>query len=364
MQQTEILLELIRAAVMDCQPELPQGVEVDWDALMDRASNHNVLAWVWNSICKLPPAQQPPRQQRINWGLSAQEVWDAYALRKRVVEEMVSVCNKNNIRMMLLKGIGLSEVYPKPQSRPSGDIDIYLFDDYEKGKELFGEKEVGGTVLHDEFHYRGVLVENHKMFVYPNTRVKELVGTHLMKSLDRVVQTPGGYYTFAPLDNLAYLMMHAFNHIRFVSDDGLYTLKSMVDLVVFFNRYKETFSPDEVKNLMKSLGLAKSFELVVCFTEWLLRVDCSPYHQNIIPEEDLKVIYELFMKNGLSIAIPNKGSFFMKSKKLWERYHIYQTIYRYLPKHKTNIYAVTMRKQLSLLFHFLRDREVENDDDM
>ena len=356
MQQTEILLELLRAGVLDCQPEMPQGVEIDWDALMDNASNHNILAWVWDGICKLPLEQQPPRQQRINWGLSAQEVWDAYYHRKKVLEEMVGICRENNVRLLLLKGIGVSEVYPKPQSRPSGDIDIYLFEDYEKGVELFGEQLLDGSKLHDEFLFKGVLVENHKMFIFPNTSVKKRVGTHLMNSLDKIVLSPNGYYTFAPLDNLAYLMMHAFNHIRFVSDEGLYTLKSIVDLVVFFNTYRSTFVPKEVFSLMQRLGLSKPFELVVFFTEWFLHVECASYHQNLIPKDDLEVIYGLFIKDGLTISLPKEDSLRNRSKKLWNRYHEYQVIYRYLPRHKTKIFAVTMNKQLSMIVDSLFKR--------
>ena len=114
MRQTEVLLELLRAAVLDQQPSIPKEVVIDWDALMDNASSHNVLAWVWDSVCKLPVEQQPPRQQRINWGLSAQEIWDAYFYQKKVLNEMLVACQKNNIRLLLLKGIGVSAIYPKP----------------------------------------------------------------------------------------------------------------------------------------------------------------------------------------------------------------------------------------------------------
>ena len=80
-------------------------------------------------------------------------------------------------------------------------IYIFLFDDFDKGKELFGEHEERGTVLHDKYYFKGILIENHKMFVYPNTSVKKLVGQHLLNALDKIVLTSGGYYTFAPLDN-------------------------------------------------------------------------------------------------------------------------------------------------------------------
>ena len=57
-------------------------------------------------------------------GLSTQEVWDAYYSRKEVLGEMVVQCKENNVKLLLLNGIGVSEIYPRPQSRPSGDIYI------------------------------------------------------------------------------------------------------------------------------------------------------------------------------------------------------------------------------------------------
>ena len=349
MKQTEILLELVRAAVLDVPPAIPKAVKIDWNELMDSAAGHKVLAWVWDSICRLPLEQQPSRQERINWGLSAQVIWDSYYSQKRVLEDMISVCNKEGIRLLLLKGLGVSAIYPKPESRPSGDIDIFLFDDFEKGKDLFGEHVSGSTVLHDEYVYKGVLVENHRMFIYPNTPVKKLVGQHLLDAVDRAVLSPEGYYTFAPLDNYVYLMMHALNHIKFVSDDGLYSLKSFVDLAVFFYKYQDSFLRDELLQLVKKLQLHKSFELIMYFTEWLLEIDCSSYRVNLIPKDDLKVIKELFLNNCLSVDISDGGSLLMKSKLLWDRYKTYQVIYKYLPKHRTSMFKSTLRRQLGLI---------------
>ncbi len=93
---------------------MPVDVEVDWDGLMDVSKSQGFIAWVWDGICRLPVEQQPPRQYRINWGMSAQEIWDRYEKQKKVLAEMVEICNHNNMRLLLMKGIGLSELYPKP----------------------------------------------------------------------------------------------------------------------------------------------------------------------------------------------------------------------------------------------------------
>ena len=41
--------------------------------------------------------------------------------------------SKNNIPMMVIKGYTLARLYPKPERRIGGDIDIFLFDKQEEG---------------------------------------------------------------------------------------------------------------------------------------------------------------------------------------------------------------------------------------
>ena len=172
MNQIEIMLEFLRSAVLDKKPDITDTSDINWDVLMDMSAEQGVLAWVWDGICKLPKELKPPRLQSINWGLSAQEVWDTYVKQMRVLEGMVSSCKENGIRLLLLKGIGLSRLYPKPESRPSSDIDIFLFEDYEKGNRLFTGHDIKRIDKHASFQIDGVLIENHYYFFEPNTRQK------------------------------------------------------------------------------------------------------------------------------------------------------------------------------------------------
>ena len=89
---TGLMFEFVRAAVLERGPVIPQDVEIDWNRLMDISTEQGLIAWVWDGICKLPLERLPPRQYRINWGMSAQEIWDRYWQQKKVLREMVEVC--------------------------------------------------------------------------------------------------------------------------------------------------------------------------------------------------------------------------------------------------------------------------------
>lgn len=320
MTTNQILLELLRSAVLDRDLGLPKDVVVNWDELMDISSRHGVLAWVWDGICKLPVEQQPPRQQRINWALSAQEIWDRYHKQKAVLSEMVEVCNKNDMRLLLLKGISLSELYPKPESRPSGDIDFYLFGDYEKGNQLFSEgKSFHETGLHSELTYHGIAIENHKTIVYPNSKVKRAVGEYLWANLEKAEKSSLGYYELSPLQNLPYMIMHSLNHINYGNETSLLPIRHIVDWGIFLKNHHSVLPPSTVFQLMDQLGLLKSFQLIVHLIESLLDIDLHDYKCGVFSTQTINTV-QLLSKSLMEDSVCSNCGFIAYSKALWTRY--------------------------------------------
>lgn len=344
MTTNQILLELLRSAVLDREPSLPKDVVVNWDEQMDVSSRHGVLAWVWDGICKLPIDQQPPRQQRINWALSAQEIWDRYHKQKSALSEMVDVCNKNDMRFLLLKGIGLSELYPKPESRPSGDIDFFLFGDYEKGNQLFSAgKEFHETDLHSEIHYHGIEIENHKTIVYPNSKVKRKVSEYLLANLDKAEQSSSGYYELSPLQNLPYLMMHSLNHVNYGNGASLLPIRHIVDLGMFLKNNKSVLPQSAVFQLMTRLGLSKSFQLIVHLAESILDIDLHEYKCDSFSKQTLNTVLQL-SNNLMEDSVSSNCGYFEYTKALWTRYNRLKSIANLIPvKPGSSLFYCTFR---------------------
>lgn len=344
MTTNQILLELLRSAVLDRDPNLPKDVVVNWDELMDISSRHGVLAWVWDGICKLPVGQQPPRQQRINWALSAQEIWNRYHRQKAVLSEMVEVCNKNDMRLLLLKGIGLSELYPKPESRPSGDIDFFLFGDYEKGNRLFSEgKSFHETDLHSELTYHGIAIENHKTIVYPNSKVKRAVSEYLLANLDKVELSPKGYYELSPLQNLPYLMMHSLNHVNYGNGASLLPIRHIIDLGIYLKNHQSILPQSIVFQLMDRLGLFNSFQLIVHLIESMLDIDLNEYKCGMLSAKALNTV-QLVSNSLMEDSVSSECSYIDYSKALWTRYHRLKSIADFIPiKPGNSLFHCTVR---------------------
>ncbi len=249
----EVMLSLVRAAVLGKKATLPERLTVDWDELFEISADHGTLAWVWDAVCSLPMKQLLTRPQAINWGLSAQEIWDTYQKQHQVLLQMIKVCQENYIQLLLLKGIGLSQVYPKPESRPCGDIDIYLFDDYEMGNKLLGGETVRKTGLHSGFNIKGVHIENHQLLIFPNTKTKKAVGQYVLNHFDDVILSKEGYYILSPLPNLAYLLMHTLNHFNYIDGSKVISIRNIIDLAVFIYKNQSELPSKETYQILRSL---------------------------------------------------------------------------------------------------------------
>lgn len=97
-----------------------------------------------------------------------------YRQHEQAVGNLARFYAQHNIPMMLLKGHGLSLNYPKPELRPCGDIDIYLFGKWrEADRAIQCEKGIAVSSEHEHhttFDWEEISVENHYDFVNTLTR--------------------------------------------------------------------------------------------------------------------------------------------------------------------------------------------------
>ena len=212
--------------------------EIDWAGLFSLAARQGVLCVARDGLVQMPGIS---RELLIRWELSVQKLEARNKRQRAVIKELVALFRENGIEMLLLKGIGLSELYPVPTHRECGDIDIFLFGNYEKGNKVIAELGIEvdkkGT-KHSNFFFKGVPVENHKTFLNVEyTQADKNLEKHLHKILceqgfdtitidDIQVRIPTPDFT------AIFLSRHDITH--FVAS-GL-VLRHFCDLALFFER--------------------------------------------------------------------------------------------------------------------------------
>lgn len=331
-QQIEVMFELLRSAVFDRDPVLDPSVKVDWDKLMAVSQDHGLLAWVWDGICKLPKELQPDRQSRIGWAISAQNIWDAYDRQVDVLGDIVRKCVEKGIRVLLLKGIGLSYLYPKPQSRPSCDIDIFTFDKCEEAVYLLSNSDkvkFGGK--HFEFWYQGEYIECHDHILSTSTPLQERVQAYINSTLDDCALSSCGYFELPLISNTIFVLMHILSHWVNSGPDPL-RIRSILDYGMLLIKIREQGKVAEYKKLLCTLELERASDLFVRLSEWILQVDLLDYFceaQDLT--NDMEKSKELLFDEKLRHPIFDEKSFV---KQLYQRLVWHKAVrwrYSYLP---------------------------------
>ena len=164
----EFFLSLIRYGIGHSANVLSGNV--NWTAIRALAMKQGLSAVVLDGIERLPDEKRPPRKLLIEWiGDVLQGYENKQELYLHAIANLAGFYNHHNLKMMVLKGYACGMNWPRPEHRPYGDIDIWLFGEQVRGDELV-IRERGITVdksqhQHTVFRWMNFLVENHYDFL-------------------------------------------------------------------------------------------------------------------------------------------------------------------------------------------------------
>ncbi len=219
-----------------------------WCELFTMGARQGVAAIMMDGLQKLIDSgclsQEllPSRELKMNWMAHTMKVEQQHDHHEVTVARLAGFYAKHDIRTMLLKGHGLSMLYPVPKHRYYGDIDIWLYGEQQRADELLN-KEKGVKIERDHHHHTvfsvfGVRVENHFDFlnIYSHlsnkTLEKELKslanhGCETMSVRGVDVHLPSADF------NALFLLRHAASH--FAADEIM--IRHIVDWAMFALRY-------------------------------------------------------------------------------------------------------------------------------
>ena len=179
----EMLLALLRAALHQREVETIHFQHVtadDWVQCFRLAVRQGVSALAWEGIERLPMEYCPPIDVKLSWALLEKKQFMTYQKHCQAVTKLTELYAQNGIATVVLKGVGLSRLYPVPAHREGGDIDIYTYSvdknrmTDEEANRLADELiEKQGAIMdhslsakHSKFCFRGITFENHRKFLH------------------------------------------------------------------------------------------------------------------------------------------------------------------------------------------------------
>lgn len=349
MEQYDVMIELLRSSVLDRIPDIPSDTKIDWDNLMNLASGQCLLAWIWDGIKKLPKELQPSRIEMISWGLSTQEIWDDYEKKKRVLSQIIEKCSKENIRVLLLKGIALSLLYPQPKSRPSGDIDIFLLDgQYDRGNNLLFQDKYSFGGKHSFSPIDDVMVENHVSIIDTYTRLQHKIEKYLESGLKDAILMPDGYWIQSPQYHLIHLLVHTLSHIDYYS---LYPLpiRNVLDFGMFLKVNENKIDCGELNRVLLKYKLEKSFGLILHTAEEILAIEFPMFHFNDVHSQDIKKLLNIIYSRDITPLPTQNESYFKQIKKRYSHYKRVRWLHKYLPYSNAEFVHSVIKREINFL---------------
>ena len=260
----EAFFSLVRLGIGNASAvRMPENV--DWNALESLAAQHGLSAVLVDSIERLPEDKRPPKEILLQWiGETLQGYEYRYNLYLRSIGELAGFYNQHGYKMMLIKGLACGINWPKPEHRPYGDIDIWLFGKQEEADALL-EKEKKLQVdksehHHTVFYWRDFMVENHYDFINVHHHKSNAEIEKVLKELGKDDSHSIDVYgekVYIPSPNLhaLFLLKHMMMHF---AAEGI-TLRQLIDWTFFAKVHHKEVDWEWLLDVLDKYGMKDLF---------------------------------------------------------------------------------------------------------
>lgn len=358
----EQLLALLRLGLGNSNPEkeslsdfimLPAN---KWAMIGEIAMKQGVLGIVLDGLDVLGATpygttRELSAQQKLEWIGQVMMIEQENHRQCEIMNNLSQKWTEAGCKVMVMKGQANALMYPNPAHRSPGDIDCYLFGNYQLGNDI--AREAGAKVdkswyKHSEIHYKNVLFENHQYFVHTREgkRSKRL-DEELKNTLnvdESFFRELTSYTIMPPVQWTAmFLTYHACGH--FLSE-GL-RLKQLLDWAMFLKCHQDEVDWEAFYEYCDRYHLKRFAVAVTAISRDKLGVDLSN------PVIEYKSPYA---EKVLNCILYDDDYVYSEDGGGWkEKIHIVKNLFKYRWKYE-DIYQESIFKQLwwyisGYLFH-------------
>lgn len=311
MNNNDVFLGLVRLGIKHSADRIADSIS--WNSIQALAEYHGLSAVIVDGLEELPENQRPPRPILLQWiGETLQGYEYRYELYRRTIAELAEFYNLHGFRIMVLKGFACSLNWPRPEHRPCGDIDIWLFGKNREADSLL-KKEKGIRVdkshhHHTVFYWRDFMVENHYDFVniYAEKSSREL--EKIFKELsqdDSFYVELFGEKVYLPSPDLhsSFLIRHMVSHFTSSS----ITLRQVIDWAFFVEKYSKEINWEWLLALLEKHHMMDFFNCInaICvedlgFPDRIFKTrQCDPQIKKRVLNDILNPVFTAEEPHGL-----------------------------------------------------------------
>ena len=240
-----LFLQAVRAAM--------QARQVDWDSevtpddltrLLELSREHHVLPLVFEAVYTCPAAKDlDPGRYAMYRSVCVHSIM-TQALKTEEFLELYAQWRQAGLKPLVVKGLICRQLYPMPDSRFSGDEDVFSGPDQFKACQkimLSAGLEPCGTGLDTyeiPFRREGspLYIELHKALFPQDSDIFGDCNRFFDSAFERSVEVDvqgAVLYTLCPTDHMLYLIVHAYKHFLHSG----FGIRQVCDVILYANRY-------------------------------------------------------------------------------------------------------------------------------
>ena len=262
-------LELLSAALYDREPNSELfRLSCDWRDIERIAQEQSVVALVVNSMLRLPRDLQPERTHRLELALQEDLISKHSQKHHQRLRKIYQDYEQEGFFVVMLKGVSMAMLYPRPELRSLGDVDLYLpkEGEYERANiwaQSLGYRLFGASVYEQAYKRDGLVVENHRLLTYFGIAEYDKVLSEIMRDIREqerwdYITLQSQKYRVLPLElNAVYVFHHILHHFSYLGIG----LRQICDWVLLMHHYGERLDRDLFLDYAKRLDLLRPMKL-------------------------------------------------------------------------------------------------------
>ena len=220
----------------------------EWERLYGRAHQQALVGVLNDAVHKVPENQLPADELLKKWDEDTAKIGRIYHTHETHVKELEELLSHLGLHGCILKGTGLAHLYPNPERRVCGDIDLWIKGNRDAIIKAFKDAEIPiYDIIYQECKagiFLDTEVEIHfhpsKMYnPFCNARLQRFFEKNSPIRDDETITYPDAKF------NAVFCMAHMFRHYL----EGGIGMRQMMDYYYIL----KNLAPEDRKPVMKTL---------------------------------------------------------------------------------------------------------------
>lgn len=288
---------------------------IDWSSLLSLAKRQTTLLVVQDGLEQLIAAQKARGEELV--GIPPRSLLKVQNLRmqtlqvhkdlNRLIVEADGLLRASGIMPVLLKGESMAALYPHPESRNCGDIDLFVFpEDYARSAALLSSRYDSAnhtTEKHGCFRQGRYNIELHfRPLVLQRPWLRRYFDRYSRSSLSRRLDSLSlpfaeGRVLIPPVTyNAIFLLAHIYHHFI----EGGIGLRQLCDWTLFVDRHYRDIDRAELADGLRRFGLTEAWRIFGCLAVRYLGItpDRMPFYEDRFSRDAERVLSIIFLEGN------------------------------------------------------------------